>query len=901
MIDPNQPDARSLIERAVTRARLALLWEEAWPRLAAAGAVAVLFLALSWFGLWDELPPIGRMIGVLVFAAAFVAPLVPLARSMVPDRKAALGRIDRASGVSHRPATSLDDRLASAAGEDPMTRALWAAHRERTQREAGRLKAGSPAPRLAARDPYALRFLLGLVAVAAFAFAGSDRGARVSAAFDWTSPTAEVAPARLDAWVTPPPYTGRPPIFLTARGAGSGEATTTGEAASTDAVSAPANSILVIRGSGGEVAISASGGAQSVDNPARPPEGVAERRFRLAGDAEAKVSSPGAPDRIWRFAIVPDQPPSITLSKRPQINARGTATLAYEVKDDYGVAAAEARFALKPVALPKAPPFSRAAVEDGTATSTPRPLYEAPKVALSLPRARAKEGKAESTLDVMEHPFAGAEAVMTLVARDEAGQEGRSDPLAMRLPGRDFSKPLARALVEQRRTLALDANAKPRVLAALRALNMFPEEFSPGAGVYLGLVTAYGRLEIAQSDDELRAAADYLWEIALRVEDGDLPETERDLRAAEEKLRKALESGASEEEIKKLTQELRAALEKFMKEMAEQQRRDPNAQQQQAQQGQRGKEVSPQDLRDMVDRMEKLAQEGSRDAARQALADLKNMLDNLKTGRRGPPDPAQQAQQRQLDQLQDMIREQSKLRDQTFQQYRQNDRQQRNQRSQQNRGQQGNETDERMKDLALQQQKLREKLDQLRREQGRNGEQEQGQQAEGKQGRQNQPGGQEGQQPGQQPGQEGRQGGREGGQQPGENALGDAGESMGQARGALGQGQTGEALDQQQKALEQLRKGAQAMAEAMQKGQGQAGQQGAEGEQGGEGGEEAQNEDPLGRPARRREVGEGTTTRVPGEIDAQRARRVLEELRKRLGDAGRPRDELDYIERLLAP
>ncbi|NJL08228.1 MAG: DUF4175 domain-containing protein, partial [Methylacidiphilales bacterium] len=39
--------------------------------------------------------------------------------------------------------------------------------------------------------------------------------------------------------------------------------------------------------------------------------------------------------------------------------------------------------------------------------------------------------------------------------------------------------------------------------------------------------------------------------------------------------------------------------------------------------------------------------------------------------------------------------------------------------------------------------------------------------------------------------------------------------------------------------------------------------------------------------------------RIPDAIDAQRARRVLEELRRRLGEAERPRLELDYLERLL--
>lgn len=896
---------RSLIEGAIRRARLALVWEGAWPWLAALIGVGVLFLVVSWAGLWDRLPPYGRIAGVLLFALALAATLAPLARLALPGRREALSRVDRASGQAHRPATGLDDSLASVAGQDPMTRALWEAHRARIAREAGALKAGAPSPKLAARDPYALRFLLGLVAVVAFAFAGSDRGARVSAAFDWSSPAADVVPARIDAWVAPPAYTGRPPIFLTVRAGADGRppadpaaaAVVTPEAGQ-DLVRTPQNATLVVRGSGGPVEVTVSGAAEPVTDEGKAPPGVVERKFRLVGDAEARVVSPGAPDRVWRFAVTPDTPPSISQSGPVRQNARGTATVAYEVKDDYGVVGAEARFALKAEPAPKQNPYSRAREE---ASGPPRPLYEAPKIPLGLPRAKARDGKAETPIDTMEHPFAGSPATMTLAARDEAGQEGLSQPTETRLPARAFTKPLARALVEQRRTLALDANAKPRVLSALKALALFPEEFTEDKTVYLGLVTAYRRLDIAVEDPALREAADYLWEIALRIEDGDLPEAERDLRAAEEALRKALENGASEEEIKKLTQDLRAALEKFMKEMAEQQRQNPNQQQQQAQRGQRGKEIRPQDLRNMIDKMEKLAKSGAKDAAKQALADLKNMLDNLQNAQRQQQqsDPNQQAQQQQLDKLQDMIREQSKLRDKTFQQYRQNERQQRNQRAQQNRRQQqqGKEGEQQMQDLAEQQKQLRERLDQLRKERGQDGQQSEGQQGQREdqqqgeqQGRMRRPGGEKGQ---------GQQESQGEGDQPGQNELGQAGESMGQARGALGKGQTGEALDQQQKALEQMRKGAQAMAEAME-GQGQPGQQGQEGEQGAQNGEEGRDDDPLGRPVRRRES-DGDTTKVPGEIEAQRARRVLEELRKRLGDADRPREELDYLERLLTP
>ena len=41
------------------------------------------------------------------------------------------------------------------------------------------------------------------------------------------------------------------------------------------------------------------------------------------------------------------------------------------------------------------------------------------------------------------------------------------------------------------------------------------------------------------------------------------------------------------------------------------------------------------------------------------------------------------------------------------------------------------------------------------------------------------------------------------------------------------------------------------------------------------------------------------TVKIPGEIDVQRVRRILEELRRRLADPARPQIELDYIERLL--
>ena len=87
-------------------------------------------------------------------------------------------------------------------------------------------------------------------------------------------------------------------------------------------------------------------------------------------------------------------------------------------------------------------------------------------------------------------------------------------------------------------------------------------------------------------------------------------------------------------------------------------------------------------------------------------------------------------------------------------------------------------------------------------------------------------------------------------------------------------------------------------AEAMQQGDGD--QQGdGQGNRAGRQQSGGNQTDPLGRPLHGREFGDDYTVKIPGEIDVQRVRRILEELRRRLADPSRPQIELDYIERLL--
>jgi len=453
---------------------------------------------------------------------------------------------------------------------------------------------------------------------------------------------------------------------------------------------------------------------------------------------------------------------------------------------------------------------------------------------------------------------------LTLTAKDEAGNEGRSEPFNMRLPERLFTKPLARALIEQRRILALDANQNSQVYDALDALMISPELFMPEMGQYLGLRSVARQLELARNDDALREVVASLWALAVTIEDGNITDVDKALRAAQEALRQALERGASDEEIKKLTQDLRAALDNFMRQLAEQLRNNPQALARPLDPNTRV--LRQQDLNNMIERMERLSRSGDKDAARQLLEQLQQMLENLQMAQPGQGDgDMEQA----LNELGDMIRKQQQLRDKTFKQGQDS-------RRDRQRGKQG---DQSMSDLQQDQQGLRDRLRKLQDELAKRG---MGQGQKGQQGQQGQ--------------QQGQDGDPQAGE--GENGLGEADNAMGDAGSKLGEGNADGAVDSQGKALDALRKGAQSLAEAMQQGDGE-GQSDGPGNRVGRQQSGGNQSDPLGRPLHGREFGDDLTVKIPGEIDVQRVRRILEELRRRLADPQRPQIELDYIERLL--
>ena len=105
----------------------------------------------------------------------------------------------------------------------------------------------------------------------------------------------------------------------------------------------------------------------------------------------------------------------------------------------------------------------------------------------------------------------------------------------------------------------------------------------------------------------------------------------------------------------------------------------------------------------------------------------------------------------------------------------------------------------------------------------------------------------------------------------------------------------GDAVGAQGRAMQALREGAQGLQRQM---QGAGGQSGRSLTMGRRGQRNQPGDDPLGRgPNGERGASEGQLHEGPAA--AERARRVLQELRRRLADPNRPTDERDYLERLL--
>ena len=830
-------------ETLLPLAQLTLLWEGLWPRLWPSLATVLIFLTLAFFDVLPLLPVWLHLLVLLGLGGALVFSLWrAIMGTRLPSRQSALRRLESDSGFKHRPLSSWDEALVG--GGDPASRRLWDAHQHRLAQQVRSIRLKLPRTGLERVDPLALRAALGLLLVVAFVGAGGNWRDNLARA---VLPKVTAGPqeaAKLDLWVTPPGYTGLPPVVLSSAGAeeAAAESEAPEEERPIQTVPLPIGSEILaqVQGGRGEPAVTLDERALAEFNT-------------LAGDtlrAVAKLEGSGlltvsrGRDTLgqWQIEALPDAPPLVEFTSAPARSERAALQLDYLASDDYGVTRIAAEISL-----------------------TDRPEEAPIELDLLLPAGGLALVEQSSFHDFTPHPWAGLAVAVTLIAEDAAGQVTRSDPVETILPDRVFHHPVAQALVDLRRQLTQDPDKRYPVARALSQIYQRPEHFYEDTVVALAIHSAQRRLLFNNDEASVLSVQDVLWKTALRIEEGELLVSERDLMDLMDQLERALAEGAPQEVIDQLMEQLQAAMDRYLDEMTRQamQNLQENGPQQRID-PQDGQSINRQDLQELLDAAREMSQAGSRESAQELLSQLRNMLENMQSARASGENPEGQRGMEMMDELNSMLQQQRELMDRSFR------------RSQQ-------------------------------------GQQQDGDQEGGQQGGQQQPGDQ-GSQGGQFPNgsnqgdaeaqarlrdQLGRLMDQLGQFMPGEGppALGEAQREMGNAESQLRGDNPGGANDSQRRALSELQQGAQSLVERMmeQMGQGEGGQAGSFGEEAG------RFRDPLGRNPAGRGMGEMGGVEVPAESERRRAQELLRELQRRSGERQRPQVERDYIDRLLNP
>lgn len=816
---------RSVYPRgAELRARLALALESLWPLAAPLVGIAALFVALAATDLLPALPGWLHAILLAAFVAAFAWFLWRLRAWRLPDQTAARRRIEAASGFAHRPLLALEDSLAS--GDE----ALWQAHRRRLLARLGRIRSGWPGLDLTDRDPFAVRAALVLFLVVALIGAGADLPARLRNAA-WPSFGPPKPPPTLDAWITPPGYTGLPPIFLAALPADK-------------VIDVPAGSKLYAQVSG-----ASTPPALVIDKKSQPlTQSEAQGPFRIETpltEGGALAIRLGQGDLgAWPIRVVADQRPVVEFAKPPAGTPRQALRVDWKATDDYGIETVAATIRRSEEAV------------DAALKSDPIEL------AMTI-GAKRKDATGAGIFDLTAHIWAGLPVQIQLRAKDAAGQEGASEWVATTLPERNFRNPVARRIAQLRRQFILAPAEFEEIRNGIADLMGRPQMFGHDTLVFLGLSSARARLML----EDYKTAADpvqkLMWDLAIRVEEGDAGNRERELRAAEQALRDAIANNAPDPEIERLVADMQRALDRYLESMMQQAQQnprqsrplDPNA-----------RTITRNEMQRMLDKARELARMGQKEAAQALLDQLRQIMENLQTAQSSEEqmdgeDPMQQAMQG----LQELARRQRDLMDRSMRAGQQRGQQQR---GQQQRGQQGRQ---------------------------------------GQQGEQGEPGDQPGDSPGdlaaaqaelrRMLGELAQRMGEQGGNVPG--SLGRAERAMRQSGDALERGAPGQSVGPQGDALEQLREAARDIARQMQEqaGQGQGQEMGRNNQS--RPGEPRDARDPFGRAPNQGTASDSGDVVVPSDNQVRRARDIFEELRRRRVEPDRPAIERDYIDRLL--
>ena len=813
-----------------------------WPVLALVLTVLAALMmgaqdALAGGALWAAL----AIVGLAALSGLFFA----LRRFRLPSRAAALARLD--ASLPGRPIRALLDDQAIGAS-DAASAAVWQAHQRRMAARAAAAKPVKGDLRVAQADPYALRYVALLGFIVALVFGSVWRLGEVTHLAPGGAGGTLASGPVWEGWAEPPRHTGKPTLYLNDLEAG--------------ALSLPEGTLITLRlyGELGALTVAENVSGREVAASSEPAQD-----FTLRQSGEISIDGPGA--RAWQITLLPDAVPQVERLGPPEVTALGEMSLPFLARDDYGVEAGEARISLDLASVDRRYGL--------TVDPEPRPEIVVP---LPMPISGDRRDFEETLIEnFSKHPWANLPVSLQLSVLDASEQQAVTEWTQLTLPGRRFFDPAAAAVIEMRRDLLWSRANAPRIAQVLRAVTYAPGDDLRSEVTALRLKQVIRRLELRARyglDEEVQTdLAEDLWALAIELEEGVLADALERMRRAQDRLNEAMKNGASQAEIAELMDELRRATEDYLEQLQRQQAQEGAGEDQQPQ-GE-AMQMTQDDLQRMMDRIQELMEQGRMAEAAEALRQLQEMMENMRVTEGQPGQGGNSPGEQAMEGLSDTLREQQGLSDQAF----------RDLQEQFNPGTGAGESDG---------------------NEGRNGGQGRGESHEGQRG-QGGPSGEDGAEEGLAGRQQAlrdelrRQQGRLPGQGTAEgdaarDALDRAGEAMNRAGEALRRDELAEAIDNQAQAMEALREGMRALGEAMEQEQraGQPGQGTAEG-----GDQRGEGRDPLGREQGGSGANSSDAPLAQGPDDQGRARRLLDEIRRRSGEAERPEVERDYLNRLL--
>lgn len=624
-----------------------------------AGLFAVLYLfdIHGFTGIW----------GTLILAICFYTGLFILLKRAfkgfrLPSADQTDRRLETESNIMHRPLSSLRDK--NSLPEQSESRHLWQKAQLRFQKDIKHLKIPMPRSAVSGKDPFALRYVVAVALMIGIFVTGQNSLTQVKSGFAPALPLpsfslADKISGQIQVDITPPAYTGIAPIKL-----------------QSSVISADDDPLKIIDGS--QMKLQVFGGFFTpyvIQNGEKKALIKTTKNIWTYGTELTRANSgfvkirQGLKTRdLMNINVIEDIPPTVSWGdekdnkdNKANTTKDGFLNLPVKTQDDFGVKSLYLSVDIDP---------------DHKNTPSLYQPYQNERIVRTAPQT---ETELTMTYDLAWHPWAGLPVLASITAMDDLGQTSQTQQIKITLPEKSFLDPVAKKFVALRKTLLEDGitnkaiQSKSDIIEHTEYVILRPHLYRGDISIFMTLNSLRLRLahagKVFDNKDVRVDAIEILWDIAVRLEDGNLPAAVDNFQNAAEKLRKTLENpDATDADIADAVNNLQQAMAAYFQEMAKtmqqriQSENMPNMDYQQAMQNRTNLNA----LAEFLERLQSKAFSGDKAEAQTMLGQLDRFMQNMQSIQNTVPSKEMQQAMQDMKDIQDLIAQQSALMQETL-------------------------------------------------------------------------------------------------------------------------------------------------------------------------------------------------------------------------------------------